>query len=64
MDNGVRSLVLGLPVSKTPDCLVVDASLAVFSVWIAFYLRLGYFLPVFEVPMDCRYCQRPLLWWF
>ena len=28
--------------------MVVDASLAVFSVWIAFYLRLGYFLPVFE----------------
>ena len=28
--------------------MIVDASLAVFSVWIAFYLRLGYFLPVFE----------------
>ncbi|MEK9710325.1 MAG: nucleoside-diphosphate sugar epimerase/dehydratase, partial [Alphaproteobacteria bacterium] len=28
--------------------MVVDVGLAVFSVWIAFYLRLGYFQPVFE----------------
>ena len=49
MDNGIRSMVLGLPrTAKRIIVMAVDASLAVFSVWIAFYLRLGYFLPVFE----------------
>ena len=49
MDNGIRSMVLGLPRSaKRAIVMAVDAGLAVFSVWIAFYLRLGYFLPVFE----------------
>ena len=49
MDNGIRSMVLGLPRSaKRAIVMTVDAGLAVFSVWIAFYLRLGYFLPVFE----------------
>ena len=64
MDNGIRSMVLGLPRSaKRAIVMAVDAGLAVFSVWIAFYLRLGYFLPVFEGLMGCRYYQRPLLRW-
>ena len=50
MDNGLHSLILGLPRPvKRAIVMVVDASLAVFSVWIAFYLRLGYFQPLFEV---------------
>ena len=49
MNNGIRSLVLSLPRSvKRAMVMVVDVGLAVLSVWIAFYLRLGYFLPVFE----------------
>ena len=49
MDKNLRSLVLGLPRSaKRAIVMVVDVGLAVFSVWIAFYLRLGYFQPVFE----------------
>ena len=49
MDKNLRSLVLGLsrPV-KRAIVMVVDIGLALFSVWIAFYLRLGYFQPVFE----------------
>ena len=50
MDNGLHSLILGLPrPAKRAIVMVVDAGLAVISVWIAFYLRLGYFLPLFEV---------------
>ena len=50
MDNSLHSLILGLPrPAKRAIVMVVDASLAVFSVWIAFYLRLGYFQPLFEV---------------
>ena len=50
MDNGLQSLILGLPrPAKRAIVMVVDASLAVFSVWIAYYLRLGYFQPLFEV---------------
>ena len=49
MNKGLHSQVLGLPrLAKRAIVMVVDASLAVFSVWIAFYLRLGYFLPLFE----------------
>jgi len=49
MDKSLRSLVLGLPrPAKRTIVMVVDVGLAVFSVWIAFYLRLGYFQPVFE----------------
>ena len=49
MDSSLRSMVLGLPrTAKRAIVMVVDAGLAVFSVWIAFYLRLGYFLPVFQ----------------
>ncbi|MGB0233592.1 MAG: SDR family NAD(P)-dependent oxidoreductase, partial [Candidatus Puniceispirillaceae bacterium] len=49
MDKGFHSLILGLPrPAKRAIVMVVDAGLAVFSVWIAFYLRLGYFQPVFE----------------
>ena len=49
MDKSLRSLVLGLPrPAKRAIVMVVDVGLAVFSVWIAFYLRLGYFQPVFE----------------
>ncbi|MEC8108813.1 MAG: nucleoside-diphosphate sugar epimerase/dehydratase [Pseudomonadota bacterium] len=48
MDNGIRAMVLGLPRAvKRAIVMAVDAGLAVLSVWIAFYLRLGYFLPVF-----------------
>ena len=48
MDKSLRSLVLGLPrPAKRAIVMVVDVGLAVFSVWIAFYLRLGYFQPVF-----------------
>ena len=49
MDNRLRLQVLGLPrPAKRAIVMLVDASLAVFSVWIAFYLRLGYFQPIFE----------------
>jgi FlaA1/EpsC-like NDP-sugar epimerase len=49
MDNSLRLKILGLPrPTKRAIVMVVDAGLAVFSVWIAFYLRLGYFQPVFE----------------
>ena len=48
MDNAIRLMVLGLPRAANAIIMAVDAGLAVFSVWIAFYLRLGYFLPVFE----------------
>ena len=49
MDKNLRSLVLGLPRPvKRAIVMIVDISLAVFSVWIAFYLRLGYFQSVFE----------------
>ena len=49
MDKSLRSLVLGLPrTAKRAIVMVVDVGLAVLSVWIAFYLRLGYFQPVFE----------------
>ena len=49
MDKSLRSLVLGLPrTAKRAIVMVVDVGLAVSSVWIAFYLRLGYFQPVFE----------------
>ncbi len=49
MDKSLHSLILGLSrPAKRAIVMVVDAGLAVFSVWIAFYLRLGYFQPVFE----------------
>ncbi len=49
MDNSLRLKILGLPrPAKRAIVMVVDAGLAVFSVWIAFYLRLGYFQPLFE----------------
>ena len=49
MDKSLLSLVLGLPrPAKRAIVMIVDVGLAVFSVWIAFYLRLGYFQPVFE----------------
>jgi FlaA1/EpsC-like NDP-sugar epimerase len=49
MDSSLRPMILGLPrTAKRAIVVVVDAGLVVFSVWIAFYLRLGYFLPVFE----------------
>ena len=49
MDKSLRSLALGLPrTAKRAIVVVVDVGLAVFSVWIAFYLRLGYFQSVFE----------------
>jgi len=49
MDNSLRLKILGLPrPAKRAIVMVVDAGLAVFSVWIAFYLRLGYFQPVLE----------------
>ena len=48
MDNSLRLKVLGLPrPAKRAIVMLVDAGLAVFSVWIAF-LRLGYFQPIFE----------------
>ena len=49
MDKNLRSLILSLPrPAKRAIVMLVDASLTVLSVWIAFYLRLGYFLPVFK----------------
>ncbi len=49
MDKNFRSLALGLPrPAKRIIVMAGDVGLAVFSVWIAFYLRLGYFQPVFE----------------
>ena len=49
MDKNLRTLILGMPrPAKRAIVVVVDAGLAVFSVWIAYYLRLGYFMPVFD----------------
>ena len=49
MDKNLRSLALGLPrPTKRAIVMVGDVGLAVLSVWIAYYLRLGYFQPVFE----------------
>ena len=65
MDNGIRSMVLGLPRSaKRAIVMTVDAGLAVFSVWIAFYLRLGYFLPLFAEADGLSLLPAPLLWLF
>ena len=49
MGNGLRSVILGLPrLAKRTIVMLIDVGLAVLSVWIAFYLRLGYFQPLFE----------------
>ena len=46
----IRSFVLGLPrLAKRLIVISVDVFLVVFSVWLAFYLRLGYFLPLEQV---------------
>ena len=44
MDKNLRLLVLSLPrPAKRAIVIVVDIGLVILSVWIAFYLRLGYF---------------------
>ena len=49
MDKSLRLKILGLPrPAKRVIVMAVDVILAVLSVWTAFYLRLGYFQPVFE----------------
>ena len=50
MDKNLRSMVLGLPRPvKRLIVMAVDAELAVLAVWLAYYLRLGQFLPLWQV---------------
>ena len=47
MDKRLRAIVFGLPRSvKRIIVMIVDAGLAIFAVWLAYYLRLGQFLPL------------------
>jgi FlaA1/EpsC-like NDP-sugar epimerase len=50
MDKNLRSTVLGLPrPAKRIIVTVVDGGLAVLAVWLAYYLRVGQFLPLMEI---------------
>lgn len=50
MTPDIRLFALGLPrLVKRLTVIFVDSCLAVVSVWIAYYLRLGHFLPLLEV---------------
>ena len=47
--NKIRSKVLDMPrLSKRLFVIGIDIALAIFSVWIAYYLRIGEFVPLFE----------------
>lgn len=50
MERNIRLSVLSLPrILKRVIVMVVDCSLAVFAVWLAYYLRIGDFLPLWDV---------------
>lgn len=50
MVKNLRLLVLCLPrLAKRLIVMAVDAGLAVFAVWLAYYLRLGHFIPLWRV---------------
>jgi FlaA1/EpsC-like NDP-sugar epimerase len=50
MDKNLRSTVLGLPrPAKRIIVMAVDGALAVLAVWLAYYLRVGQFLPLMEI---------------
>ena len=50
MDKDLRSAVLGLPrPAKRIIVMAVDGALAVIAVWLAYYLRVGQFLPLMEI---------------
>ena len=50
MDKNLQSTLLGLPrPAKRIIVMAVDGGLAVFAVWLAYYLRVGQFLPLMEV---------------
>ena len=49
MENNLRLHILALPrFTKRLIVMLVDALLAIMSVWMAFYLRVGDFLPLFK----------------
>jgi FlaA1/EpsC-like NDP-sugar epimerase len=55
MDKNLRAIVFGLPRPvKRTIVMIVDGGLAIFAVWLAYYLRLGQFLPLWEVTAGFR----------
>lgn len=49
MQNKIRSIILAIPrLIKRLIVMIVDCIIAIFAVWLAFYLRLGVFIPLFE----------------
>jgi FlaA1/EpsC-like NDP-sugar epimerase len=55
MDKRLRAIVFGLPRPvKRIIVMIVDVGLAIFAVWLAYYLRLGQFLPLWEITAGFR----------
>ena len=55
MDKRLRAIMFGLPRPvKRIIVMIVDAGLAIFAVWLAYYLRLGQFLPLWEITAGFR----------
>lgn len=55
MDKRLRAIMFGLPRPvKRIIVMIVDAGLAIFAVWLAYYLRLGQFLPLWEITGGFR----------
>ncbi|MDB2528295.1 polysaccharide biosynthesis protein [Alphaproteobacteria bacterium] len=55
MDKRLRAIVFGLPRPvKRIMVMIVDVGLAIFAVWLAYYLRLGQFLPLWEITAGFR----------
>lgn len=53
MENNLRLHILALPrFTKRLIVMLVDALLAIMSVWMAFYLRVGDFLPLFKQTVE------------
>jgi FlaA1/EpsC-like NDP-sugar epimerase len=55
MDKRLRAIVFDLPrPAKRIIVMIVDAGLAIFAVWLAYYLRLGQFLSLWEITAGFR----------
>jgi FlaA1/EpsC-like NDP-sugar epimerase len=55
MDKNLRTIVFALPRPlKRIIVMIVDGALAIFAVWLAYYLRLGQFFPLWEVTAGFR----------
>lgn len=49
MNVNIKSHILSIPrTTKRLIVVLIDSSLAIFAVWISYYLRIGHFLPFFE----------------